>query len=224
MAMSKAPVSIRLVAVVVTFLCLSLSAYSQRDDWHMDSLDVFVKSAFAHGYMHGYEEGFHVGDLDMQMGRNYREVKNQEQYKKPLGYRASFGERDSYDDGYHNGYLVGYTDCYGGRNFRAIRWMRQERQLRQALGARSDRSFDSAFKEGYKSGQKRGLQDGRAASASDSNVQCDTFHDARGGTGEPHGDYCGAFRSGYELGYSDGYANQRQWSPPAKAEKVVAKK
>ena len=221
--MSKAPVSIRLAAVVVACLCFSLSAQSQRDDWHMDSLNVFVKSAFAHGYMHGYEQGFHVGDLDMQMGRSYRDVKNQEPYKKPVGYRNSFGDRSSYDDGYRNGFLVGYTDSYGGRKFRAIMWVRQERRLPQGQDAHVDRGFDSAFKEGYKSGQRRGLQDGRTAVVEDASVQCDSAHDARGGAGEPKADYCGAFRSGFQLGYSDGYTNQRQLAP-VMAGKVVAKK
>ena len=36
---------------------------------------------------------------------------------------------------------------------------------------------------------------------------------AKGGSTEPRPDYCEAFRSGYQLGYSDGYANQNRLSP-----------
>jgi flagellar biosynthesis/type III secretory pathway protein FliH len=176
----------------------------------MVSHDLFVKSSFAHGYMHGYEEGFHAGDLDMQMGRTYREVKIQERYKKPVGYRPQFGDHGLFDEGYHHGYLVGYVDCFSGRNFRAVQLVRGQGAIKPE--ARSDESFDRAFREGYVSGQKQGLKDGRSKdNLANTLFQCDeATMQSKGGEGEPRGSYCQAFSSGYQLGYSDGFANQKE--------------
>lgn len=178
----------------------------------MFSRDLFVKSSFAHGYMHGYEEGFHSGDLDMQMGRLYRDVKSQDRYKKPAGYRPQFGDRAFFDDGYRKGFLVGYTDCFAGRSFRAAQLVRQTSQQPPGPEVQNDREFDHAFREGYVSGQKQGLSDGRSAAVENkSPFQCDdSAMESKGGEGDPKPNYCQAFRSGYQLGYSDGFTNQRE--------------
>jgi flagellar biosynthesis/type III secretory pathway protein FliH len=206
-----APLRLASVATIVLVVCLS--AHAQRDDWHMVSHDLFVKSTFAHGYMHGYEEGFHCGDLDMQMGRGYREVKAQEHFKKPVGFKPRFGDKGVFEAGYRNGYLVGYTDSYAGRSFRAVQLIRSERQRNQTSpAAGSDRNFDNAFKQGYESGQKQGLHDGRASAAQNTTpLQCDesALH-SKGGGPEASANYCEAFRGGYQLGYSDGFSNQRE--------------
>ncbi len=210
MAVSKVFWSLRSVSFCCIVFLVCVSANAQRDDWHMNSRDLFVKSSFAHGYMHGYEEGFHTGDLDMQMGRSYRDVKTHDRYKKPVGYRPLFGDRSLFDDGYHYGYLVGYVDCFSGRNFRAVQLVRSHGALRQ--DARSDQSFDRAFREGYVSGQKQGLKDGRSKdNLANTPFQCDeNALQSKGGEGEPKGSYCQAFSSGYQLGYSDGFANQKE--------------
>jgi hypothetical protein len=211
MAVSNAFPPIRVVALTVFSLFVCLLANGQKDDWHVFSHQIFVKSSFAHGYMHGYEEGFHTGDLDMQMGRSFRDVKTHERYKKPTGYRSQFGDHSLFDDGYHHGYLVGYVDCFSGRSFRAVQLIKTS--VEPAVAAdHSDQSFDHAFREGYVSGQEQGLKDGRSsATVSKVPFQCDEKAlESKGGEGEPKTNYCQAFRSGYQLGYSDGLANQRE--------------
>jgi flagellar biosynthesis/type III secretory pathway protein FliH len=210
MAVSNAFWSLRCVSVFSFLFLFCVSANAQRDDWHMVSRDLFVKSSFAHGYMHGYEEGFHSGDLDMQMGRNYRDVKTHDRYKKPIGYRSQFGDHSLFDDGYHYGYLVGYVDCFSGRNFRAVQLVRGHAAIRP--DTRSDQNFDRAFREGYVSGQRQGLKDGRSSeNLGNPPFQCDEAAlQSKGGDGEPKASYCQAFTSGYQLGYSDGFANQKE--------------
>jgi hypothetical protein len=206
MAVSNAFTPIRMATVtILLFVCVA--AQAQRDDWHTFSLDVFVKSVFAHGYMHGYEQGFHNGDIDLQMGRAYRDVKAQQEYKKPVGYVDQFGDRHLFDTGYRAGFLVGYTDCLAGRNFRAAQLLNPPyRSQFTKESVHFDATFDRAFRDGYEVGQRQGLADGRIFEVSrpdPSNCQVQTGHDAK------PADYCMAFRDGYQLGYSDGFANQR---------------
>jgi len=206
---SNAFTPIRMVfAVVLLFVCAN--AQAQRDDWHVFSHDLLVKSAFAHGYMHGYEQGFHNGDVDLQMGRLYRDVKSQSEYKKISGFRSQYGDKDLFDEGYRVGFLVGYTDCFSGRNFRAVQLLDADgdanRTARGKEPPRFDRDFDHAFREGYSIGQRQGLADGRNSDISrldPATCQVQTGHD------NLHPEYCDAFRHGYRLGYSDGFANQR---------------
>jgi len=188
-------------------------ATGQSDDWHLSengAKALFARSAFAHGYMHGYEEGFHNGDLDLQMGRSFREVKNQEKFKKPCGYRADFGDRGTFEAGYRKGYSVGYIDSYSGRAFRAMQLVHLARNQDSTDAAtHPDRQFDRAFIAGYEAGQQFGLKDGRSevkAAALDS-VACGAVGEHADGL-EPQ--YCAAYQSGYQLGYSDGYSNQRE--------------
>ena len=193
-------------------LCSSFAA-AQNADWHVGNDDgtkaFFMRSSFAHGYMHGYEEGFHRGDLDLQMGRAYREVKDQDKYKKICGYHAEFGDRGTFENGYRKGYVVGYTDSYAGRNFRAMQLVSQAKSDKAKTPTiSSDRAYDRAFMIGYETGQKSGLQDGRstASAAALDTIACAADSD-KGAS--PHGDDCDAYRAGYRLGYSDGFANQR---------------
>jgi hypothetical protein len=204
MAVLKVSVSLRVCFVLLMFVCLS--AQAQSGDWHVFSQDLFVKSAFAHGYMHGYEQGFHHGDLDLQMGRGFREVRTQSEYKKVSGFREEFGDKRVFEDGYRAGFLVGYTDCFAGRNFRAVQLLDQTAQGQAAAAkAHFDRGYDHAFRQGYETGQRQGLADGRVSAVSrlDGSV-CEPG----GGRGEATSEYCEAFRDGYRLGYSDGFANQ----------------
>ncbi len=192
-----------------TIVLFSLSVAAQQEDWHIKKTDLFVKCAFAHGYMHGYEEGFHTGDLDLQMGRPFRDVKANERFKKPNGYKSQFGSRSVFDAGFRKGLLVGYTDAFAGRNFRAVQLFRETAAI-PTVRPGEDRDFDNAFMQGYETGQKKGLEDGRSSAAENSAPQqCQEQVVAKGGSGEPKANYCEAFRGGYQLGYSDGFTNQR---------------
>jgi hypothetical protein len=207
MAVSNVLAPIRIVFTVVLFF-VCVNAQAQRDDWHMFSHSLLAKSAFAHGYMHGYEQGFHNGDVDVQMGRLYRDVKSQPEFKKISGFRAQYGDKGLFEEGYRIGFLVAYTDCYAGRNFRAVQLLDNAGQNNQvaADAARFDRNFDHAFREGYSIGQRQGLADGRNSDVTrldPATCQVQTGHDS------VPAEYCDAFRHGYRLGYSDGFTNQR---------------
>jgi len=161
--------------------------------------------------MHGYEEGFHVADSDLQMYREFREAKSIEKFHKIVGYRPDYGDRHKFDSGYHEGFRVGYVDGYAGRRFRAVE------QIRRAAGDlldhhevnfRPSHTFDEAVMAGYLSGRTQGLQDGREATSYRSVAgSCTSVLDARHAGADP--EYCDAFRRGYFIGYSDGYTNQR---------------
>ncbi len=181
-------------------------AFAGNDDWHLsDNGDrvFFLRSVFAHGY----EEGCHEGDLDLQMGRPFLAVKSQDRFRKICGYRVDFGDHGSFEEGYRKGYAVGYTDSYAGRNFRATRLLQLAKsQSLSGVNAEPDRSFNRAFKSGYNRGQQIGLTDGPNAAplANLDSVACD---------GISAKTECAAYRQGYRLGYSDGYTNQRDVSP-----------
>lgn len=180
---------------------------------------LYNKSAFLHGYMHGYEEGFHCADLDLQMARGFRDVRSSRQYNKPLGYHSAFGDKRLFETGYRKGFLVGYTDGYAGRSFRAVALVRQAAGNLLDKGdpqLKPDKIFDEGLLKGYESGQSQGLQDGRAAAGFRSpSVACDVPFP---GSNSPfQAEFCDAFRRGYLVGYSDGYTNQQQ--SPAYARK-----
>ncbi len=204
--MSNVFTPIRLLSVVLLLLACA-TAHAQRDDWHVQSGELFIKSAFAHGYMHGYEAGFHNGDVDLQMGRDFRDVKAQYEYKRPSGYRSQFGDKSQFENGYRKGFLVGYTDCFFGRNFRAAQLLNNKTGSFPNDSLAFDRHFDHAFRAGYESGQQKGLADGRNLSANGGLdlVNCQINTDREGIAPE----YCPAYQEGYQLGYSDGFANQR---------------
>lgn len=179
--------------------CVCASLAPAQTDWHFGAegnKTLFERSTFAHGYMHGYEEGFHKGDLDLQMGRSFHEVKEQERYRKIYGYRSEYGDHATFENGYRKGYAVGYTDSYSGRSFRAAQLVSRGRS---DATAPSPVGYDRGFTLGYEAGQKIGLQDGRssAAAAAVDSIPC------------PEQINCDAFRGGYRLGYSDGFANQK---------------
>jgi hypothetical protein len=195
------------MATLAVWLFACVVAQAQGDDWHMFARDVFVKSVFAHGYIHGYEQGFHNGDIDLQMGRSYRDVKSQQEYKKPVGYFSQFGDKHLFDAGYRAGFLVGYTDCLAGRNFRAVQLLNRPYQGQFTKeSVHFDANFDRAFRDGYETGQRQGLADGRVSEVSRPDASACRIQTGHSSEQE---DYCAAFRDGYQLGYSDGFANQR---------------
>src|SRR3954466_6699388 len=80
--------------------------------------DTYLKSAFAHGHRHGYEEGYHAADNDLQFGRPAMQFASAKQVPEVLGYRKQFGRKDLFREGYKRGFIAGYEDSYAGREFR----------------------------------------------------------------------------------------------------------
>ncbi|HXZ81641.1 MAG TPA: hypothetical protein VEG30_17060 [Terriglobales bacterium] len=221
-----------LLLLTFAFVSAAMAFGQLQGDAHvtLDRASAFLqKSAFAHGYMHGYEEGFHVADSDLQMYRDFREVKSMEKFRKCIGYRPEYGERHMFDSGYHEGFRVGYFDGYAGRRFRAVEGVRRaagDLLDHQQMNFHPSHSFDEAVMAGYLTGRTQGLQDGREASSYRSVAgNCSSILDARHAGAGP--EYCEAFRRGYQIGYGDGYTNQRppsseRDSPPAKEAEVAA--
>ncbi|HWR16445.1 MAG TPA: hypothetical protein VN577_16600 [Terriglobales bacterium] len=209
--MSCINMTVRLVGLAFLLATAVPNLQAQAADWHLVSHNLFAKSAFAHGYIHGYEEGFHNGDLDLQMGRAFRDVRSQPTYKKPVGFKKEYGDKKLFEAGYRRGFAVAYVDCMWGRPFRAAELVKEaEDAPRREIAI--DRTFDRAFQEGYETGEKQGLQDGRSSLAeAKASVQCEEHaSQPKGSAGDSQSSYCEAFRSGYHLGYSDGFLNQKE--------------
>lgn len=188
-------------------VCLPMTA--QDPDMHFASdpaSALYRHSAFLHGYAHGYEMGFHSGDIDLHLGRAAREAKVFKKFKEAKKfYRKDFGSRDAFTEGYQQGFRVGYGDAYMGRNFRAAHEVRSiQQQLRDGgdFEPKPNEVFDRAVQQGYKAGMTAGLGDARKNAA---------FREGAGPCpGKKDEAYCMAHGLGYELGYSDGYNNQRK--------------
>jgi hypothetical protein len=185
-----------------------LAAAQQSPDPHLAAARTRAlagTSAFVHGYLHGYEEGFHLADLDLQMGRGARDLGKCKQAHDARGYRRSFGDKRSFQHGYRQGVRVGYADGIAGRAFRAVRELESAAGLAaHAAPAHPDPVFDKGFSAGYTSGQTQGLHDGRRdASLTPPLPGCPPLPaEAR----DPQ-TFCAAYIGGYRMGYSDGFTN-----------------
>src|SRR5881394_3231825 len=82
---------------------------------------LYVNSVFAHGHRHGYEEGFHDAEVDLQMGRGFREFESPGKAPKMVGYVSEFGSKKLFRAGSEYGYLAGYSDSAAGRPFRMLK-------------------------------------------------------------------------------------------------------
>jgi hypothetical protein len=100
---------------------------------------LYSASAFAHGHRHGYEEGFHLADQDVHMGRRARSLE-----KVGLqGYRPAFGDKGIYQRGYWLGLRAGYDDSYNAREFRPTAEV-----LSAQLGDVTDQSLRAGYTDG----------------------------------------------------------------------------
>ena len=171
---------------------------------------LYKNSAFAHGYIHGYEQGFHLGNQDLQLGRESRDITKGAEYREAAkDYRSKFGARDAFRDGYRDGIVVGYTDGRSGHRFRAIFEGRiaASHVSNAALGSKPDKAFELGFVDGYRAGTIQGVGDGHnRASYRPQQMECRGAPEALS-LGE---NYCLGYFSGFHFGYSDGYINNDQ--------------
>lgn len=196
-------------ALLILVTAAFLPGAEDPSDWHVTSSPaavLFSKSAFAHGYIHGYEQGFHAADLDLQMGRDARDPTRRKEFRELAGYHTSFGSKAFFQSGYRAGFRVGYADSYAGRQFRAIAALRNAAAGLAEAPLEPSNTFDEGIASGYDAGRQQGLRDGRAATAFKAlDVRChgSVFHPFR------HTDeYCSGYGRGYRIGYADGYFNQ----------------
>lgn len=190
---------VRLLFAGLLFVCTTVLL---AQDHHLSigsTSNLYARSTFAHGYIHGYEQGFHCGDLDLQLGRDPHDPSSIPSFKKPFAaYRLNQNSRALFKSGYQDGFLAGYSDAVHGLAFRAVDALRHVADG-LAIATQSPLIFDEGFRDGYEAGRRQGANDGREVAVSNPiNPPC---------LGLPV-DYCDAFRRGFELGYGDGYHNQ----------------
>jgi hypothetical protein len=196
-----------LAAALLTAAAVTAFAQKPPDSHYVATRTSAIarRSVFIHGYLHGYEEGFHFADMDTQMGRASRDISKVKDAREPVGYRREFGNKRVFESAYRQGLRVGYADGMAGRAFRAI----AELEAIAALAGgpaqiQPDAAFDEGFSAGYASGQRQGIEDGRRdptyapplPACPPTAVQAHSQQT-----------YCTAYTGGYRIGYSDGFIN-----------------
>ena len=149
---------------------------------------LFRLSPFAHGYIHGYESGFALGDQDVQMGRGDQHIERTGEFKDAdRGYRREFGDRESFRSGFRDGLVVGYHDAISGGEFRAFAELRRlATGLESSLvGNAVDQTYDGGFLAGYTAARQGQLDDCRSPNTA----------------AKAH--FCSGYLDGYDLGHSD---------------------
>lgn len=190
---------------------IAASCMAQQPDLHVTqdpAHQLYSQSPFAHGYMHGYEMGFHCGDLDMQLSHAPQDLKNEKHFKDGLHhFRRALGDKSSFVKGFEAGFQMGYSDGYQGIEFRAVQNLRQLSHDLPEIDPKAAYILDAALIKGYDDGRKNGLGDGRAnADYRPDGSDCELalrFKEA------PAKFFCSAYSLGYRFGYSDGFHNQK---------------
>jgi len=187
--------SILLLVLVPTLLA------EDKPDSHFAAPSVSAichRSAFYHGYLHGYEAGFNEADNDYQMAHEPQDPARAKAFKN-VGWKKEYGDRSNFELGYRSGFVVGYIDSFNDRDFRAVTAVRDA--VGDKLdGTQLDRNFDQGVADGYSFGVQRGLSDAR------SGVRLDTSDHS---CAISKGPYCNGYSAGYRLGYGDGYSHQQ---------------
>jgi hypothetical protein len=192
---------------ILTFLLLAaapLLAQQGSDEHLADTAGVlYQRSAFAHGYLHGYEQGFHLADLDIQMGHLLPGVRiRRESREEDPHYRQGYGDKSLFVAGFKLGMRAGYADSIGAVPFRAISEMRSASDGVDA-GPDSKR-FDRGFYEGFLNGNLQGEKNTHAADLGAISNTCRQQHAAdKPADGQQ---YCDGYTRGFRVGYDDGHA------------------
>jgi hypothetical protein len=184
------------IAFVVSLL--APAAIAQRADRHMlsdDAQSLYRRSAFAHGYIHGYEEGFHCANLDWHMGRSRRDIGKElhvnKTDKRRIFYREEYGDKKSFMKGYDQGYSEAYSDVFDGKTFGAVREARAA-----AAGLNGGMAPDRAFDDGFVAGVSA-VKDGQAAASPDLAVSTQWCIQ---NMQSAHGNYCDGYARGIVFG------------------------
>jgi hypothetical protein len=192
------------VALLPALLCCAAFG-GDGSDYHVNkdpAARLFRLSPFAHGYIHGYEAGFAMGDDDVQMGRGDQHIEKTGEFRDAdREYQRAFGDRENFRAGYREGLVVGYHDALTGGEFRALNELR-----RLATGLESDlvvSSADAGYDGGFLAGYRAARQD-HANDCSGAPASASKEH------------FCSGFLDGYELGDSDSgaIATAQEHAPP----------
>ncbi len=207
--------------LALVFLLIPTGLGAQVRDQHLagPAGELFLVSPFAHGYIHGYEDGFHSGNIDYQEGVQARRLKDFREYRlASAGYERDFGDLDAFRGGYRAGFDAGYMDGISGRVFRGLAAVRVAAKALPGDAVASiaeNASFDRGFEDGY----SVGLKSGRHAEATDAEFDASSRMCVAGSPETPAHSrtYCEGFVRAYSLGYRDGYL-----SPTSQSTRVAA--
>lgn len=190
---------------MAALLCLAAPAAWGGDEPHLNGplAKLMQHCPFAHGYLHGYEQGFHLADSDFHLGRS-RENKALLQTKPADGYRSSFGDHVSFRRGFREGLLAGYADSMAGRDFRAYRDLSFYQPSAESLRFEDD--VDRGYALGYQLGFRNGAQSVNTDSDFDADPEPCPAHSADDGSLPPSSRaYCDGYAKAYAIGYRDAY-------------------
>jgi hypothetical protein len=207
--------NLRICAVIVTFAVsafaqsssqfssLTLSPGVSSSRWpvagerHLQDSSsgaLLADSAFAHGYRHGYDEGFHMGDLDIHMGRSARfGAALKESRQAGRDYNNAFGSKELFGEGYQAGFHCGYSDALAGFEYRAGKRTREAAEGLTILPPSRREFFDEGFAGGYKSAQTH------EAPVGVTSAYLQQYCDKTLSRSHPL-EYCSGFSRGYVLG------------------------
>ncbi len=198
-----------LLFLVLAAICAS----GQSVDRHLSSDSahlLYQKSTYAHGYIHGYEDGFHNADIDIHMGRGERPLSVMKDFRdSDGGYRADFGDKQYFRLGYQQGFREGYSDSIRGGQFRAIHQTEKVAEGIRELpsGELKRKDFDRAFSAGYDAGRDNGANSSANVPDYEHTANVCEARIPRSASGHS-GEYCDAFQRGFTLGFGDGQASR----------------
>ena len=161
-------------------------------NWHLGDAapPIAHRSDFTHGYLHGYEAGFHMGDQDVHIGRDMGDA--QGAFKRmPDGKKMR--RSGKFRNGFEEGFRAGYGDAFSGRRFRAIDTLRAIASP-AVITDRNRAAFDSGMVNGYAmavAGEQNRLQ-----------AHMDRCESSVPGGGKDAA-YCDGLRRGAKLGGAD---------------------
>ena len=158
---------------------------------------LYANSAFAHGFRHGYDEGFYAGDVDWQLGRQPRTVISSNEYGRAVKqYRPEFGSKRLFELGCQAGFRSGYSDVMSGGEYS----MRSRMESASAgmsfelLSPSRRGHFDEGFANGFRSAQSAN------APTKGMTVEYVESYCRTTASGPYALEYCSGFSRGYLLG------------------------
>ena len=196
--------------ILLVLPLLALPAPAQDSHLKESGLAAMLsRSAFAHGYLHGYERSYHQGNLDANMARPPK-IKMSQFKGVRRGYDSRFGPKKSFDLGFIAGVRAGYGDGYYGRIFRAMSQLREAGSA-LAIHAPPDDpaglNFDTGMAVGYHQGFDNAISDRSGPRHVDFHaVICPQSPSAQPQDSTGEEDYCEGYRRGFVLGHTDGAA------------------
>jgi hypothetical protein len=197
------PISRLAMFALLLFASASLLSQSIPDPHMSDAASpLYQRSAFAHGYLHGYEQGFHLADLDIQMGHLLPGVHvRRDTHERDAHYRAMYGDKTMFLAGFKSGMRAGYGDSIAGVPFRAVTEMRQASNGLAPAAAAGATQFDRGVYEGFLNGERQGAGDPHILSDfAGVTSSCLAQQSGKGETQQ----YCDGYTRGFQLGYDDG--------------------